>query len=71
MMACCFLCAGTSFQIQRVFQWFPTYSSTLMRVYSLADMLYGQGEYYYFDNRHLYIKLVDPGGFCTLTGSMR
>eukprot|EP00798_Chlamydomonas_sp_ICE-L_P010644 gene10644-12323_t len=52
---------GTRFNIQRQYKWYPQYDSWLEQVFSLADVMSSQGEAYYFDQRHLYIKLVDPG----------
>ncbi|GFR48745.1 hypothetical protein Agub_g10703, partial [Astrephomene gubernaculifera] len=53
--------AGTTFSVSREFSWYPSLSSTVKQAGSLAEVLAGGGDLYWFSGKHLYIKMVDPG----------
>ncbi|KAI3428632.1 hypothetical protein D9Q98_007455 [Chlorella vulgaris] len=52
---------GTRFEISRVFKWFKSLNRGLRQAASLGEVVSGDGLSYYFNGRHLFIKLVDPG----------
>ncbi|KAG1661973.1 hypothetical protein FOA52_007145 [Chlamydomonas sp. UWO 241] len=52
---------GTTFSIKRTFKWFPGFNAQLYKAGSLWDLQYGNGEAYFFDGKHLYIRMSDPG----------
>lgn len=50
-----------TFSIKRTFKWYPGLNSQLLQADSLWDVQYGNGEAYFFDGKHLYIRMSDPG----------
>ncbi|KAG2483425.1 hypothetical protein HYH03_017681 [Edaphochlamys debaryana] len=52
---------GTTFSVSRQFRWYPSASSTVRQAGSLAEVLAGGGDLYWFSGKHLYVKMVDPG----------
>ena len=52
--------ANTEFSIQRIFKWYSNLNSIVQQTDTLQKVLQGNGNLYFFNNKHLYIKLVDP-----------
>ncbi|KAG1679774.1 hypothetical protein FOA52_012685 [Chlamydomonas sp. UWO 241] len=52
---------STTFSIKRTFKWYPGLNSQLYQADSLWDLQFGNGEAYFFDGKHLYIRMSDPG----------
>ena len=53
--------AGTSFQIRRIFNWFPHLNAQLWRASTMKALQQSDGQAYHFDGRWLTLKIVDPG----------
>ncbi|GLC70469.1 hypothetical protein PLESTF_000985100 [Pleodorina starrii] len=52
---------GSTFSVSREFRWYTSLSSPVTQAGSLAEVLGGGGDLYWFSGKHLYIKMVDPG----------
>jgi len=54
-------CAGSTFAISRTFKWYPHLSGPVRAAGSLEQVLAAPGgELFWFDGKHLFIKMTDP-----------